>query len=128
MKLVCPAPTTPDNRRMMRFDNLTSFETDVKNTVTKLTNLRSTHMALLYGDFEVLEVSETVYVYKRTYQDDVVIVAFNKSPEIKTIIVKDSGSKNPDKAQFGNGISTNDNTIAVFLAPYSFEVITMYNK
>lgn len=123
-----PGANDPDNRRMMRFDNLTSFETDVKNTVTKLTNLRSTHMALLYGDFEVLEVSETVYVYKRTYQDDVVIVAFNKSPEIKTIIVKDSGSKNPDKAQFGNGISTNDNTIAVFLAPYSFEVITMYNK
>ena len=123
-----PGANDPDNRRMMRFDNLTSFETDVKNTVTKLSKLRSTHMALLYGDFEVLEVSETIYVYKRTYLDDVVIVAFNKSPEIKTIIVKDSGSKNPDKAQFGNGISTNDNTIAVFLAPYSFEVITMYNK
>lgn len=123
-----PGANDPDNRRMMRFDNLNKYELDVKNTVTKLAKLRSEHMALLYGDFEVLEVSETVYVYKRTYLDDVVIVAFNKSSETKTIIVTDADSKNPDKPQFGNGITINDNTIAVFLAPYSFEVITMYNK
>jgi cyclomaltodextrinase / maltogenic alpha-amylase / neopullulanase len=123
-----PGANDPDNRRMMRFDNLNPFEADVKNTVTKLTQLRSTHMALLYGDFEVLEVNETQYVYKRRYLNDVVIVVFNKSPEKTTIIVNDTIRNYPFEAQFGSNLVKTDNSIAVTLAPYSFEILTVNLK
>ncbi|HRG87136.1 MAG TPA: alpha-amylase family glycosyl hydrolase, partial [Chitinophagales bacterium] len=123
-----PGANDPDNRRMMRFDNLNPFETDVKNTVTELTKLRSSHMALLYGDFEVLKVNATQYVYKRTYLNDEVIVVFNKSPQKTTIIVNDTISKNQYQPNFGNIIVVSDNSIEVTLAPYSFEIITLKNN
>lgn len=123
-----PGANDPDNRRMMRFENLNPFETDVKNTVTELTKLRGSHMALLYGDFEVLMVNATQYVYKRTYLNDEVIVVFNKSPQKTTIIVNDTISKNKYQPNFGNIIVVSDNSIEVTLAPYSFEIITLKNN
>lgn len=85
-------------------------------------------MALLYGDFEVLEVNETQYVYKRRYLNDVVIVVFNKSPEKTTIIVNDTIRNYPFEAQFGSNLVKTDNSIAVTLAPYSFEILTVNLK
>ena len=68
----------PDNRRMMRFEDLNALEKRTKATAKKLCNLRRDNMALMYGDFHLIKSEKDVLVYARQYFDQVVIVAFNK--------------------------------------------------
>lgn len=74
-----PGANDPDNRRMMRFDDLAAEEEAVKVHVSTITRLRSEHMALLFGDVEMVQADKDVLVYKRTYLSDQVITCFNNS-------------------------------------------------
>ena len=71
----------PDNRKMMKFEGLDSFEGNLKNRVTDLVKARRNSMALQYGSTEILEANETTLVIRRTYFDESVTVVFNKSKE-----------------------------------------------
>ena len=71
----------PDSRRMMRFDGLSEKEMELKEKVAALAKLRTGNLALVFGDLEVLKLSDEAYVIARTYFDEIVISAFNKSPE-----------------------------------------------
>jgi cyclomaltodextrinase len=68
----------PDNRRMMRFDNLKEQETKLKQEITKLTQLRMSNMALLYGDFIILDNTDKLLKFKRKYFKNEVVVTLNK--------------------------------------------------
>ena len=129
-----PGANDPDNRRMMRFDSLNRFEQDVKNTVTKLVKLRSEHMALLYGDFELISAERSTFIYKRSYFDDVVYVIFNNSPNNLPHVFEEDFSANKYQAQFNNrivmvatqSVKGVDQTSAVLnVKPYSFEIVTV---
>ncbi len=122
-----PGANDPDNRRMMEFDSLNKYQLDVKNTVTTLTHLRSSHMALLYGDFQVLHVSPTLYIYKRTYFDDVVYVLFNKSAGAVVLPLTNIETDKPYHTNFGSATKMNTTTLQVTVQPYSFEIITFGN-
>jgi cyclomaltodextrinase / maltogenic alpha-amylase / neopullulanase len=69
----------PDNRRMMRFENLSKEEIALHKEIAKLTQLRKDNMALLYGDFTILENTENRLTYKRKYFSNEVTVTLNKS-------------------------------------------------
>lgn len=129
-----PGANDPDNRRIMRFDSLSRFEQDVKNTVTKLANLRSEHMALLYGDFELILAEGSTFIYKRSYFDDVVYVLFNNSRnELKHALDEDF-SRVKYQAHFNNKITAvatisdsgiEKTALVLNVKPYSFEIITL---
>jgi len=69
----------PDNRRMMRFENLSKEEIALHKEIAKLTQLRTDNMALLYGDFTILENTENRLTYKRKYFSNEVTVTLIKS-------------------------------------------------
>ena len=69
----------PDNRRMMRFENLSKEEIALQKEIAKLTQLRTDNMALLYGDFTILENTENRLTYKRKYFSNEVTVTLIKS-------------------------------------------------
>lgn len=69
----------PDNRLPMRFENLSEAEQQTKTITAKLAQIRQSQLALIYGDFQLLHLSDNCYVFLRSYFDNVVIVAFNKS-------------------------------------------------
>ncbi|MDB4107361.1 alpha-amylase family glycosyl hydrolase, partial [Bacteroidia bacterium] len=69
----------PDNRRMMRFENLKEHETALQKEIAELTTLRNTNMALLYGDFEILENTDKELIYERKYFDNEVLIILDKS-------------------------------------------------
>ncbi|MDA8886526.1 alpha-amylase family glycosyl hydrolase [Bacteroidia bacterium] len=69
----------PDNRRMMRFENLKEHETALQKEIAELTTLRNTNMALLYGDFEILENTDKELIYERKYFDNEVLITLDKS-------------------------------------------------
>ncbi|MFI5171225.1 MAG: alpha-amylase family glycosyl hydrolase [Chitinophagales bacterium] len=133
-----PGANDPDNRRMMRFDSLDKFEQDVKNTVTQLAKFRSQHMALLYGDFEIVRADDEVLIYRRTYFDDIIYVVFNKSNREQSadISLNEETKNYKIKPTFGSigfvdTVSISPNTdpgiyyfYEINMTPYSFEIIT----
>jgi len=69
----------PDNRRMMRFENLKKEEVALQKEITKIIQIRNENIALLYGDFTIVENTEKTLTYTRKYFDNEVTVSFDKS-------------------------------------------------
>ena len=74
-----PGAGDPDNRRPMKFDELTEDEEYVRSKIERLIKLRRSRMSLMYGSFELLQLSEDIYAYKRKYLDEQTIIIFNNS-------------------------------------------------
>jgi glycosidase len=75
----------PDNRRMMRFENLKKHEAGLQKEIANQIKTRNSNMALLYGNFKILENTDKVLTYKRKYFDNEVIVTLNKDNWTYTI-------------------------------------------
>ena len=75
-----PGAGDPDNRRMMYFD-LNKHELEVFNSVKELAKLRRQNMTLMYGDFTIIEATQEVLVFKRSYFKESAYVIINKSDE-----------------------------------------------
>ena len=69
----------PDNRRMMRFENLKRHEADLQKEISNLIKLRNENMALLYGDFAIIENSYSRLIYRRSYFDVSITITLDKS-------------------------------------------------
>jgi alpha-amylase len=70
----------PDNRRMMRFDNnLSKYEKNTMEEVSKVIKLRGQHTALRYGDFYTLVADKNVYAYTRSDLNERLLIILNKS-------------------------------------------------
>jgi glycosidase len=117
----------PDNRRMMQFgDDLTDREQEMLEKVTMMANLRKDNIALLYGDSEVLSISEKEMVMLRNYFDQTAILLINSSKEETTISIDIPVHYNLDdlKANFGNDLTVDGRSITVVLPPVSFDILT----
>jgi len=69
----------PDNRRMMRFNDLSSLEAETKEVFSYLANFRKNSMALLYGDTRVVYRGENSFVLSRKYFEEEVMLLVNNS-------------------------------------------------
>ena len=74
-----PGGNDPDCRRMMKFQNLTQKEQELKAEVSHLLKFRNSSMALIYGTMSWHEIAEHSLVYSREYANEVVTVYLNKS-------------------------------------------------
>lgn len=112
-----PGGNDPDNRRMMRFDNLTPHEEATRARAKKLIALRRNNLALIYGDLEIIEESNNHLIIKRSYFNNHVLTVFNKSaaPLTLTLPVSNAGTTHFD-GKLDQGTLT--------LKPYNFEIIT----
>ncbi len=121
-----PGANDPDNRRMMIFDSLNKNQQYLKSTTAKLATLRNQNLALTYGDFATLKVSEKIYIYLRSYFDKAVIVVFNKDKSARTIefTLPERFQKTPFNPAFGTAINIENGKINLALEANSFEIIT----
>ena len=62
-----PGANDPDNRRMMKFSELSYKESETLEITKKLIQIRRNNMQFLYGDFNILHVDSKVLVYSRSY-------------------------------------------------------------
>ncbi|MDR1543432.1 MAG: hypothetical protein LBS50_03275 [Prevotellaceae bacterium] len=115
----------PDNRRMMKFDNLSNREQNLFNKVAKTAHLRKKNLALIYGDFINLQVTENTWVYARKYFDFVAVVVINNSDREKNFEVElpKKFTKHILKGLFGNDYKISENKLKITLKPYSAEVL-----
>jgi glycosidase len=120
-----PGANDPDNRRMMRFDNLLQEEMNVKSVVERLSGLRNNNMALLYGDIDIIACTDTYLIYVRHYFDKNVIVVFNKSRQGDkiTFTLPDYISINNPKTILGHKTDMQGKQFSVEMSAVSFEVI-----
>jgi glycosidase len=120
-----PGANDPDNRRMMVFTGLNKREEDLRSTVQRLTAIRSSNMALLFGDVMLLSYSKSTFAYVRYYFDSTVLVVFNKSNEPEYIAIsKDRLMLNGYKSHFGSSVQEHSDSLIVELGPLSFDIIT----
>lgn len=120
-----PGGNDPDNRRMMRFDMLSTDEVILMTATSELIKTRLNSMPLLYGDFKFLLVEDDIMVYQRTYFDKIAVVVISKS-ENKQNVEFELDSRFDSKEMepvFNNKISTENNKLKVEVEPYSFEII-----
>ncbi|MDD2548797.1 MAG: alpha-amylase family glycosyl hydrolase [Bacteroidales bacterium] len=121
-----PGGNDPDNRKMMQFDDLNQNEQKTIGVTKKLAALRRSNMALNYGTFEPLLVSDKVYAYARSYMGNVVVVVFNNSNsstkidmELPARFTELSFSSN-----FSSDFSKSGEKLYVKLDGFSFDVFT----
>jgi len=116
-EIAMPGAGDPDNRRMMVFDGLSDKQKKLKETVAALFALRSSHLAMLYGETQVYAKGNTM-VIQRSYFSERAVIVFNKSKEKQTVETGvEIGGLSP---HFGHkGVGT-----TVELPPLSFEVFT----
>jgi len=115
----------PDNRRMMRFADLSEEEEMVKEKTAALNKLRRNSMALLYGDFIPLRVEDAVYAYLRSYFGEDVVVVFNKKTEAVTLKL-DMPQRQREgvfKSLFGNRFSYANSKLIVDVPGNGVEII-----
>jgi glycosidase len=117
-----PGGNDPDNRRMMRFENLSDQEQLNRATTEKLVHLRRNSMALLFGDFNWLATSEKIMSYRRSYFQDQVWVVFNKSAEVQKIDIGEVPAST--KTNFTGKIEFENKQATLTLNPHSFEILT----
>ncbi len=121
-----PGGNDPDNRRMMRFTNLSEEEQKVRDITSQIANLRKNNLPLIFGDFEFLWVGENSFAFLRSYFKEFVIVIFNKNTVANTLKI-DLPVRFKDietKAEFGSKYEISNNKLLIELAPNSVEIIT----
>ncbi len=116
-----PGAGDPDSRRMMRFAQLSEREKQTKKVVQKLTQLRKTHLALTYGDSEVIDFDHTTLVLKRQYFNQEALLVMNKSDKSQLVSI---GSDDQWTSQFNNQLTNKGGEIYIELSPWSFDVLT----
>jgi cyclomaltodextrinase / maltogenic alpha-amylase / neopullulanase len=122
-----PGGNDPDSRRMMKFDNLNTYEAATKSVTAKLAKLRRENLALTYGNFVTLQVTDRTYVYARQYFNASAVILFNKGNETVNLSVDLPGWINHSgmKAAFGHNFTLENNTLIVELQPWSFEILSL---
>ena len=68
----------PDNRHMLRFENLSEDELQVREQIASFARGRRRSMPLLYGDFIPVVSEPDLIVYKRIYLGEVVTVTIDR--------------------------------------------------
>ncbi|MEA1985901.1 MAG: alpha-amylase family glycosyl hydrolase [Candidatus Marinimicrobia bacterium] len=116
----------PDNRRMMRWDNIENQNQNLKNKISKLTQLRNNHSALRYGDYIPLLVEKDILVYLRTDFSESILVIINYSENDRDIeleipdFLKNKNRKNI----YGNDeVIRNKNNLIIKTKPFSANLI-----
>jgi glycosidase len=121
-----PGANDPDNRRMMKFDNLISEEQQTIDMTKKLVHLRKENLPLTLGDYRLLMANQNAYVFARTYFDKIAVVLFNKSSEQAEISVNLPVRFADTKlsVNFGSAVVKEGSKLTVTISPNSFEILT----
>ncbi len=71
----------PDNRHMMKFNGLDANQQAFRAKVQQLAQMRRNNMALLYGEYIPVKVTDDMLHFQRVYMGDVVDVVINLNGE-----------------------------------------------
>ena len=67
----------PDNRHMLKFNGLSERQQQFRNEVQQLVQLRRNSLPLIYGEYIPVEVTDSKWVFDRTYMGETVRVSID---------------------------------------------------
>ena len=67
----------PDNRHMLKFNGLSERQQQFRNEVQQLVQLRRNSLPLIYGEYIPVTVTDTLWVFDRTYMGETVRVSID---------------------------------------------------
>lgn len=114
----------PDNRRMMKFDNLSQREKNLRDLVTQLVKLRRNSMSLLYGTTEIVVENGGLLSLKRSYFGEETMVFFNENGVMLNI----SGDINQLNNKEVTTLNTLENNGKYQVKARNFAIIQTKNK
>jgi cyclomaltodextrinase / maltogenic alpha-amylase / neopullulanase len=121
-----PGGNDPDSRRMMKFGkDLNDAEVRNIDITRKLTSIRRNNMALLYGDFVLIQSENHQLIYARNWFGSTVVVAYNNSKEkqLMKFEIPSFAAGKEFKAAFNHPLQQNKSLITLTLPPDSFEIL-----
>ena len=120
-----PGGNDPDNRKMMRFENLNKKENELKSITKTLLQFRKKSMPLMYGDFTIIEASDGMFVYSRSYFGKMVYIVINSTKEEKNLSIKTEIDIQPNafKTLFNSKFTIKDKRMDIILPGNSFELL-----
>ena len=119
----------PDNRRMMKFEELNESQLATKVNLSSLTELRSSKMPLVYGSTSVLEASDNMFRISRTYFGDEVQFIFYKGEEELEFSIAKSDVSSFKVLQKEDVEIREENEKNVFsMKPWSFIILETQNN
>lgn len=123
-----PGAGDPDNRRMMKFENLDEDEQKLFRQSKKLNNLRGSQLPLIYGSTEIELPNEHVMLIRRQYFDDEVLILINTSTSIQHVELKVQKEPNLEMISLthspGVALEQQPGITLVELPPLSYEYFT----
>jgi neopullulanase len=84
-----PGRHEPDSRRAFPWHGRESWNVALLQDVRRFIALRHATPALRRGDFHVLHAARDVVAYRRTYQGQTAVVAFNRGDEARALTLED---------------------------------------
>jgi glycosidase len=115
-----PGANDPDNRRMMRFDNLSPEEQALRDKVQKLCALRASQLELLYGETRFIECSEGFFIIERDYFGKKSYVIFSKQAGDVQFNVTETATL---LANFGHSFQQEKSKVTIQLKANDFEIL-----
>ncbi len=119
-----PGAGDPDNRRPMKFENLTPKEQELKQEFKKLIHLRNSSLNLIYGNCEIIESGPNHLIFSRTYLDKTSYILFNKSNTTTKLSINITDRQNTDFNSLNIcPIQKTEQGMEITLEPYSYEIL-----
>jgi glycosidase len=122
-----PGGNDPDNRRMMKFDDLSDDALALKSIVSKLAKIRTGNMALIYGEMEWLTTETNQLAFVRQYMGDAILVLVNNASTAYTFNIDLPATCNTGKIEstFENSFAISGQSITCTIPPGKFELIQL---
>ncbi|MGE8079551.1 alpha-amylase family glycosyl hydrolase [Peribacillus loiseleuriae] len=116
-----------DNRQFMGF----KADPVLMDYITKISEIRQKHPALMKGELELLHANDSSAVFKRTFEDDTIVVVINNSSKSQTIDL-DADKLGNDKELRGlveyDLVRNNDGKYSIIIDREKAEIYTLSDK
>lgn len=113
----------PDNRRMMKFNNLDKNESKLLEKVSFLTHLRKNNPVFLFGDLNFIKTEKDLLVFSRKYFDKTAIVIINTGKKESVIDFKVDVNIRNLKDTSGSPVEINGQNVKITISPLSYKIL-----
>jgi hypothetical protein len=118
-EIAMPGGGPPDNHRVMRFEGLSSVQTDHRDAMARLVKFRRSHPVLMFGDIRVLESAPGVLAIERQYFGRSIWAVFNLNEQAAVFVAPQMLTR----SFRGQKLQTNANGVTINLEPNSYDFI-----
>jgi hypothetical protein len=118
-EIAMPGGAPPDNHRDMRFEGLSSVQTDHRDAIARLAKFRQTHPVLMFGDIRVFPSTPGIIIIERNYFGRSIFAVFNLQNQVVPLRIPKPLSKSFQGAR----LQTGNDQVSFKLEPHTYDFI-----